>query len=47
MICVTERDAKALRLHSGYAQDTKKGKAITPRGIQYVEEALKRAGGSA
>jgi hypothetical protein len=39
--------AKALRLHSGYAQDTKKGKAITPRGIQYVEEALKRTGGSA
>jgi hypothetical protein len=39
--------AKALRLHSGYAQDTKKGKAITPRGIQYVEEALKRAGGAA
>ncbi|MFP2909321.1 hypothetical protein ACLESD_30620 [Pyxidicoccus sp. 3LFB2] len=34
--------AKALRLHSGYAQDTKKGKAITPRGIQYVEEALAR-----
>ncbi|MFP2932026.1 hypothetical protein ACLESO_44055, partial [Pyxidicoccus sp. 3LG] len=36
--------AKALRLHSGYAQDTKKGKAITPRGIQYVEEALERVG---
>jgi hypothetical protein len=36
--------AKALRLHSGYAQDTKKGKAITPRGIQYVEEAVKRVG---
>jgi len=36
--------AKALRLHSGYAQDTKKGKAITSRGIQYVEEALERAG---
>nr|WP_225938013.1 hypothetical protein [Myxococcus sp. RHSTA-1-4] len=34
--------AKALRLHSGYAQDTKKGKAITARGIQYVEEALER-----
>lgn len=34
--------AKALRLHSGYAQDTKKGKAITPRGIQYVEDALER-----
>lgn len=34
--------AKALRLHAGYAQDTKKGKAITPKGVQYVEEALKR-----
>ncbi|NPC77681.1 hypothetical protein HPC49_05360 [Pyxidicoccus fallax] len=34
--------AKALRLHGGYAQDTKKGKAITARGIQYVEEALER-----
>ncbi|MFY1830038.1 hypothetical protein ACN47A_29255 [Myxococcus fulvus] len=34
--------AKALRLHAGYAQDTKKGKAITAKGVQYVEEALKR-----
>lgn len=34
--------AKALRLHAGYAQDTKKGKAITPRGVQYVEETLER-----
>ncbi len=34
--------AKALRLHGGYAQDTKKGKAITARGVQYVEEALER-----
>ncbi|MBZ4394588.1 hypothetical protein VZQ01_29605 [Myxococcus faecalis] len=34
--------AKALRLHAGYAQDTKKGKAITAKGVQYVEDALKR-----
>ncbi|MCE9667350.1 hypothetical protein LY474_05940 [Myxococcus stipitatus] len=34
--------AKALRLHAGYAHDTKKGKAITPKGVQYVEEALER-----
>ncbi|WP_342375775.1 hypothetical protein NVS55_31415 [Myxococcus stipitatus] len=34
--------AKALRLHAGYAQDTKKGKAITPKGVQYVEETLKK-----
>lgn len=34
--------AKALRLHTGYAQDTKKGKAITPKGVQYVEETLKK-----
>ncbi|MCY1047459.1 hypothetical protein OV208_39540 [Corallococcus sp. bb12-1] len=33
--------AKALRLHAGYAQDTKKGKAITAKGVRYVEEALK------
>ncbi|MBJ6762301.1 hypothetical protein JGU66_16145 [Myxococcaceae bacterium JPH2] len=32
--------AKALRLHAGYAQDTKKGKAITSKGVKYVEEAL-------
>ncbi len=36
--------AKALRLHGGYAQDTQKGKAITPRGVQYVEEMLSRFG---
>ncbi|WP_253973519.1 hypothetical protein [Myxococcus dinghuensis] len=34
--------AKALRLHAGYAHDTKKGKAITPKGVQYVEDALER-----
>jgi hypothetical protein len=34
--------AKALRLHAGHAQDTRKGKVITPRGVQYVEEALER-----
>lgn len=38
--------AKALRLHGGYAQDTQKGKAITPRGVQYVEEMLNRFGAS-
>ncbi|GMU05853.1 hypothetical protein [Corallococcus caeni] len=36
--------AKALRLHAGYAQDTKKGKAITAKGIRYVEDALAQAG---
>ncbi|NVJ09673.1 hypothetical protein HUW63_31175 [Myxococcus sp. AM001] len=36
--------AKALRLHGGYAQDTQKGKAITARGVQYVEEMLSRFG---
>ena len=35
--------AKALRLHAGYAQDTKKGKAITAKGVRYVEDALKQA----
>ncbi|WP_347402663.1 hypothetical protein [Corallococcus macrosporus] len=35
--------AKALRLHAGYAQDSKKGKAITAKGIRYVEDALKQA----
>ncbi|WP_223631591.1 hypothetical protein [Corallococcus sp. EGB] len=35
--------AKALRLHAGYAQDTKKGKAITAKGIRYVEDALAQA----
>lgn len=34
--------AKALRLHTGFAQDTNKGKAITSRGIKYVESALNR-----
>lgn len=35
--------AKALRTHTGYAQDTKKGKAITAKGIKYVEQALNQA----
>ncbi|WP_186002019.1 hypothetical protein [Corallococcus sp. Z5C101001] len=35
--------AKALRLHAGYAQDTKKGKAITAKGVRYVEDALAQA----
>ncbi|NBC43600.1 hypothetical protein HRD49_32515 [Corallococcus exiguus] len=35
--------AKALRLHAGYAQDTKKGKAITAKGVRYVEDALTQA----
>ncbi|WP_253817336.1 hypothetical protein [Myxococcus xanthus] len=39
--------AKALRLHGGYAQDTQKGKAITARGVQYVEEMLSRFGDAA
>jgi len=39
--------AKALRLHGGYAQDTQKGKAITTRGVQYVEEMLNRFGNAA
>lgn len=39
--------AKALRLHGGYAQDTQKGKAITARGVQYVEEMLSRFGNAA
>nr|WP_253894307.1 hypothetical protein [Myxococcus xanthus] len=39
--------AKALRLHDGYAQDTQKGKAITARGVQYVEEMLSRFGNAA
>ncbi|QDE92384.1 hypothetical protein BHS06_27290 [Myxococcus xanthus] len=39
--------AKALRLHGGYAQDTQKGKAITARGVQYVEEMLSRFGNTA
>ncbi|MCY1032415.1 hypothetical protein OV207_13165 [Corallococcus sp. BB11-1] len=36
--------AKALRLHAGYAQDTKKGKAITAKGVRYVEDALSGQG---
>ena len=32
--------AKALREHVGYARNTKTGKAITPNGIKYVEQAL-------
>jgi hypothetical protein len=35
--------AKALRLHAGYAQDTKKGKAITAKGVRYVEDALNQS----
>ena len=32
--------AKALREHVGYARNTKAGRAITPNGIKYVEQAL-------
>jgi hypothetical protein len=32
--------AKALRLNAGFTQDTPKGKALTPKGIKYVESAL-------
>ncbi len=32
--------AKALRLNTGFTQDTPKGKALTPKGIKYVESAL-------
>ncbi|MDY7231676.1 hypothetical protein [Hyalangium rubrum] len=35
--------AKALRTHTGYAQETKKGKAITSKGIKYVEQAVAQA----
>jgi hypothetical protein len=35
--------AKALRLHTGYASDSKKGKAITAKGVRYVEDALAQA----
>lgn len=35
--------AKALRMNTGYAQETKKGKAITSKGIKYVEQAMKQA----
>ncbi|OJH36238.1 hypothetical protein BON30_34330 [Cystobacter ferrugineus] len=32
--------AKALRLNTGFTQDTPKGKALTPKGVKYVESAL-------
>jgi hypothetical protein len=35
--------AKALRTHTGYAQETKKGRAITAKGIKYVEQAVTQA----
>jgi len=35
--------AKALRTHTGYAQETKKGRAITNKGIKYVEQAVTQA----
>lgn len=34
--------AKALRMNTGYAQETRKGKAITAKGVRYVEQALKQ-----
>jgi transposase len=34
--------AKALRIHTGYAADSKKGKTITAKGIRYVEDAIAR-----
>lgn len=34
--------AKALRIHTGYASDTKKGRAITAKGVRYVEDAIAR-----
>jgi hypothetical protein len=34
--------AKALRMNAGYAQETRKGKAITSKGVRYVEQALKQ-----
>ncbi|WP_395837737.1 hypothetical protein [Cystobacter fuscus] len=34
--------AKALRLNTGFTQDTPKGKALTPKGVKYVESALTR-----
>lgn len=34
--------AKALRIHTGYASETKKGRTITAKGIRYVEDALNR-----
>jgi hypothetical protein len=35
--------AKALRTHTGYASETKKGRAITAKGIKYVEQAIANA----
>jgi hypothetical protein len=35
--------AKALRTHTGYAQETKKGRAITSKGVKYVEQAVTQA----
>jgi hypothetical protein len=35
--------AKALRTHTGYAQETRKGRAITAKGIKYVEQAVTQA----
>ncbi len=35
--------AKALRMHVGYARQTKAGRQITPNGVKYVEAALERA----
>jgi hypothetical protein len=32
--------AKALRLNTGFTQDTKKGRTLTPKGVKYVEAAL-------
>ncbi|OJT21356.1 hypothetical protein BO221_26395 [Archangium sp. Cb G35] len=32
--------AKALRLNTGFTRDTKKGKALTAKGVKYVEDAL-------
>jgi hypothetical protein len=32
--------AKALRLNTGFTQDTPRGKALTPKGVKYVESAL-------
>lgn len=34
--------AKALRIHTGYAAETKKGRTITAKGIRYVEDAINR-----
>lgn len=34
--------AKALRIHTGYASETKKGRTITAKGIRYVEDAINR-----